>query len=154
MKVKTIGTYNPDDLLIKSAKTNYDLNYMCKVQVCNGNKSNPEFTDFMGTLFYQANPDTKAGHSHYAVFYWNDFGELLITNGQPTVDLINECGIIGYWDGETFHYSSHRHDFVRFDTPNGSVAIDGGRNYLRIVGTMPQLHKATITDDYFKIEVL
>lgn len=75
-------------------------------------------------VFYQPNPDTSKGHSHYFGMYRDKDGEVMITNAEsafsePITGLLTD-------DGEVL-VSRHRHDFVS----KGDYFIDGGRDYVR-----------------------
>lgn len=76
-------------------------------------------------VFYQPNPDLSKGHSHYfGVFMQN--GKVCITNAISVTEQ-NILGIVAQ-DGEVV-VSRYRHDFRR--SRDGSVFIDGGRDYTR-----------------------
>lgn len=86
-------------------------------------------------VFYQPNPDTSKGHTHYFGLFIQE-GTLYITNAasafeEPITGIVCE-------DGEVI-VSRFRHDYVT----KGDRMIDGGRDYVRA-----SLHpSATITVD-------
>lgn len=94
-------------------------------------------------VFYQPNPDTEKGHSHYFGMFIQD-GEVYITNAEsafsdPITGAICE-------DGEVI-VSRYRHDYI---VKKGAM-IDGGRDYIRTNTT--QLAKVMVTGSEFVIEV-
>lgn len=77
-------------------------------------------------VFYQANPKTELGHSHYFGMYIQN-EQVMITNAEsaftdPIIGMICE-------DGEVI-VSRYRHDYVE----KGDRMIDGGRDYVRTSG--------------------
>lgn len=76
-------------------------------------------------VFWQANPNTEEGHTHYFGVYVRN-GRAYITNGDSAVSGIF-TGIVAK-NGEII-YSRFRHDY-RVSTDK-SVFIDGGRDYFR-----------------------
>jgi hypothetical protein len=93
-------------------------------------------------VFYQPNPDTSKGHTHYFGLFIQE-GTLWITNAasafeEPIAGIICE-------DGEVI-VSRFRHDYVT----KGDRMIDGGRDYTRA-----SLHpgaQVTVVDDKFVVE--
>lgn len=80
------------------------------------------------SIFYQPNPNITLGHSHYFGLFIRN-GIRYITKGdnafsEPIV------GIVGK-DGEVV-YSRYRWDFRALSDKSG--CIDGGRDYLKIIG--------------------
>lgn len=76
-------------------------------------------------VFYQPNPDISKGHSHYYGMFRRD-DSTYITNAisvteQPMLGIVAN-------DGEVV-VSRYRHDYRRSN--DGSVFIDGGRDYTR-----------------------
>jgi len=76
-------------------------------------------------VFWQANPNTEEGHTHYFGIYVRD-GHVYITSGDSAVSGIF-TGIVSN-DGEII-YSRFRHDCQW--SKDKSVFIDGGRDYIR-----------------------
>ena len=74
-------------------------------------------------VFYQSNPDTRKGHTHYFGIFTRN-GQVFITNAEsafsePITGVLTE-------DGEVI-VSRYRHDYVT----KGSKMIDGGRDYVK-----------------------
>jgi hypothetical protein len=94
-------------------------------------------------VFYNANPDTSKGHSHYFGLFLNN-NSLMITNAesafsQPIVGV--ECE-----DGEVL-VSRYRHDYVM----KGDRFIDGGRDYYRYNPNF-ELINVTVKDGLFEFD--
>lgn len=94
-------------------------------------------------VFYAFNPDTEKGHTHYFGLF-ERFGELFITGAdsafeEPITGIDNEDG--------TVTVSRTCHDFVY----GKDGAIDGGRDYLKIVGS-PKLVRVIQKDGEFFAE--
>lgn len=124
---------------IKVIEENYGAKYMgywCTQRLNGGWNERPV------DVFYQPNPDTEKGHTHYFGMFVQG-GDVYITDatsafGDPITGIICE-------DGEVI-VSRYRHDYVEKD----GRMIDGGRDYVRA-----SLHlSATITvvDGEFIIE--
>lgn len=79
-------------------------------------------------IYFQEKPPID-GYSQYFAVFVNDEGSAMITSGKSIEGL--EFDAIEH-NGEIL-YSAYRYDY-RSDT-SGSVAIDGGRDYSRIIGT-------------------
>lgn len=92
------------------------------------------WTNFPIAVFYQPNPKIELGHSYYFGMYIDDYGRLMITNAESTFSQ----PIVGITadDGQII-FSRFRHDFVRSN--DGSVSIDGGREYTKYTGDPSQL---------------
>lgn len=87
------------------------------------------WTDFPVAIFYQPNPIYELGHTHYFGIFVNPQNQIVITNGEsafsePIAGLITEDGSV--------IYSRYRHDFVTSN--DGSLSIDGGRDYCKVSG--------------------
>jgi hypothetical protein len=78
-------------------------------------------------IYWQEKPPVE-GYSNYFALFVRD-GDVLITSGQSAVD--EEISAIGY--GDEIIFSRYRHDYR--SSADGAVAIDGGRDYTKIVGT-------------------
>jgi hypothetical protein len=90
-------------------------------------------------IFYQAHP--PKGYSNYFAM-WHDTvaGKLMITSGasafeQPIVGIVSSTGEVVY--------SRSRHDFRSLTDSSG--AIDGGRDYTKIVGSESGQFPKTVT---------
>lgn len=81
-------------------------------------------------VFYQPNPDTSKGHSEYFGIYMDALaGSVYICNAQtafsePMTGIVADNGqvVVSRW----------RHECRR--SLDGSVTIDGGRDYVRLIG--------------------
>lgn len=84
-----------------------------------------EYANFPAAVFWVEKPSNPE-HTNYFALYFNVNGNLMITNGVPAVDQ----PIVGIRadDGEVV-YSSYRWDYRT--SKDGSVWIDGGRDYVR-----------------------
>lgn len=76
-------------------------------------------------IFYQADPKTELGHTHYLGVYV-DKGRVMLTKGDSA---FNEPIIGVVADNGEVVYSRYRHDYRQ--SSDRSVWIDGGRDYLR-----------------------
>lgn len=74
-------------------------------------------------VFYQENPKTELGHSHYMGFFQRN-GVGYVTNAKSIADA--KFPALQLDDG-TFLVSRYRHDFAS----NGKDFIDGGLDYTR-----------------------
>ena len=74
-------------------------------------------------VFYQENPNTELGHSHYMGFFQRN-NRAYVTNALSIVDA--EFPALQLDDG-TFLVSRYRHNFAS----NGKDFIDGGLDYTR-----------------------
>lgn len=87
-------------------------------------------SDIAGDIFYRDTPHPQFGNRYFALYHrFRDSSSdpvLMIANADNIENLEFEMLEI---DGQ-LHYSKHVHDFFTI----GSVSIDGGRSYLRLVG--------------------
>lgn len=80
-------------------------------------------------VFYNPSPDTSKGHKNYfGVFYDHMNDTVVITDATSAVSE-KMTGVVAN-DGEVI-VSGYRHDYRK--SRDGSVFIDGGRDYLRSV---------------------
>ncbi len=105
-----------------------------------------EWTDHPIAIFYQPTPNVEAGHSHYFGIFENEFGILMITKGdsafsEPIVGVVSD-------DGEVI-FSRSRHNYR--ESKDGSVSIDGGRDYTHCVGDSDRLVNLIIEKDHLII---
>lgn len=109
---------------IKKIEQLRSAKYVCETCVRTSYPDGP-WADQPVALFYgsEIHPDSN---SRYFGVYLNQEDKIFITNGQSAVDE-PITGIIAD-DGEII-YSRYRHDFRR--SKDGSVFIDGGRDYYR-----------------------
>ncbi len=85
-------------------------------------------SNFPVSVFYNPTPDKSKGHSEYfGIFNQNINYDLrwVICNA----DCVKEQTIYGVECLDGILYSAYRHDYVTSE--DGSVFIDGGRDYLR-----------------------
>lgn len=102
-------------------------------------KTKQGWSEEVAAIFYQPNPNFELGHTHYfgilcqqphrGLVYDEDY-QVAIINGESAFSEPID-GIIAD-DGEVI-YSRYRHDFVT--SSDGSVSIDGGRDYVRCMGS-------------------
>lgn len=78
-------------------------------------------------IYWQEKPPVEGYSNYFALFVRNS--QVFITSGQAAADA--EISAIGYKDEIIF--SRYRHDYR--SSTDGAVAIDGGRDYTKIVGT-------------------
>lgn len=86
-----------------------------------------EWTNFAVSVFYQKTP-AKPEYSNYFGLYTKG-GNAYITDAISAVDT-SFLGVVAD-DGEVI-YSAYRHDYTT--SKDGSVFIDGGREYIRRSG--------------------
>jgi len=88
-------------------------------------KNDYEWQDFASPVFYQ--PVPSVGHSHYFAFIKGAYGDKVsIVNGESA--FCEPIDGLEADNGEVI-YSRFRHDYVT--SQDGSVSIDGGRDYTR-----------------------
>ncbi len=92
-------------------------------------------------VFYQPNPDTSKGHTHYFGMFVRDDSVYITEAGTAFSDPISG---IPTDDGEVI-VSRYRHDYV---TKDGRM-IDGGRDYVR--ASMHPTVMVTVDGDRFVI---
>ena len=88
-----------------------------------------QWSDFPAAVFYNPKPDKPEYSNYFGLFVQND--TVIITNALVVTE--------GSWNGMVADngevvYSRYRHDF-RTST-DGSVTVDGGRDYFRILGNI------------------
>lgn len=96
-------------------------------------------------VFYQAEPDVEAGHTHY-------FG-LLLADNRILITSADSCfsePMSGILENDTVYVSRYRHDMV--STPGGKI-IDGGRDYLRTSEAESSLVTVEVEHGEFKFSV-
>lgn len=85
-------------------------------------------------VFYQPNPKTELGHSHYfGIFFDHIYKVWKICDAKSAFSE----PIIGIVENDIIYVSRYRHDFV--ETPSG-IAIDGGRDYTKIISPDCSVH--------------
>ena len=84
-------------------------------------------SEYSMDIFYRSTPHSTFGNRYFGLYYSNEeFPSLYIANADKIEDLSFDMIEIN----DKLHYSKHRHDFNQV----GSVAIDGGRAYTRLIG--------------------
>lgn len=92
-------------------------------------------------IFYTETPHPEG--SNYFGLYFNDFGDLMITNGISATEPFE-----GLQVGENVIYSRYRHDYREYK----DVAVDGGRDYLKVVGNIHHPHvKIKVVEDHLEV---
>jgi len=90
------------------------------------------WTNFCGDVYYQESLP-HPGYSHYFALVRRNDG-IVITSGQSAVEGVF-AGVVAE-DGEVI-YSRYRHDYRT--SKDGTVFVDGGRDYTRASGKLVQL---------------
>lgn len=118
--------FSPEE--IAGIEEHYSAKYVCETCI-NGPNG---WVNSSVSIFYQPDPDKvpEGGSQWFGLFFRPgralDVEELMICNAISAVDHDIE-GIVA--DNGDVIYSRYRHDY-RF-SPDGSVMIDGGRDYAR-----------------------
>ena len=81
--------------------------------------------DYAADIFYRETPHPEYGNRYFGL-YMNMENQIMITN----CDVIEDLRFSMIEGPSGWEYSQHRHDYRNV----GSVAIDGGRSYVRLVG--------------------
>lgn len=96
-------------------------------------------------IFYRETPHPSFGNRYFGLYRnpHSEYSDIMITNADCIEDL--KFTMIEV-DGE-LHYSQHRHDFHTI----GSISIDGGRAYDRILfnGERPKRNSLKVKDGKF-----
>lgn len=114
-------------IVVSAAESRYGATYMGDFCVKN---IYGDWTTQPVAIFYQPNPDTTKGHSHY-------FGlavrqdTVLIMRGdtafdEPIAGIVSDAGEV--------IFSRYRHDYCT--SQDGTVSIDGGRDYVKTIGNI------------------
>jgi hypothetical protein len=101
-----------------SNKDKVPLEYVCT-------SAPNKHADYAADIFYRETPHPEYGNRYLGV-YRNGDNQVMITNCDMIEDLT--FSMVEGLDG--WEYSQHRHDYRNV----GSVAIDGGRAYTKLVG--------------------
>ena len=129
------------DLSLPKIEEMYKSKYIGDFTINNG----AGWTEYPVSLFYNPAPDDPSYSNYFGVFI--KAGHVYITNGISTTD-IDIMGVISN-DNEII-YSRYRHDY-RLST-DGTVMIDGGRDYLR-TNTAKTVIMRIIVDELQIIEI-
>lgn len=112
-------------------------------------------------LFWVETPDKSKGHSNYFVFYRKDsiglngsitIGDFYIANGIPFLPKDNIFHAIRVKDSNEILISTHVHDF--HSDVSGNVLIDGGQEYLRVVGEPSSWERVSLKLEHGKWSIL
>jgi hypothetical protein len=90
-------------------------------------------------IFYNENPPNPDYSNYFGVYYISLKKSFIITNGLSAVS--SPITGIASSDGEVV-YSRYGHDFRSLSNNEGS--IDGGRNYLRVLGSPDGTFPSTV----------
>jgi nitrite reductase/ring-hydroxylating ferredoxin subunit len=136
MYIKTPESYHFDHkMAIETVERHYNAKYMGYWSI---KRDDGNWSEMPVDVFYQPNPDTSKGHSHYFGLFTVPGTGVMITDAksafsEPIIGLLTE-------DGEVI-VSRHRHDFVSKD----GFCIDGGREYTKIVGGLENVTRVEVT---------
>jgi hypothetical protein len=119
-----------------SEKDGVPITYVCTTEQSYGKP--------LVDIFYRETPHPKFGNRYFYVYH---VGETVYICNADWVESLDFCMIEheGWW-----HYSQHTHDFHVV----GPYAIDGGRSYGRILGSirgMPRSCYASVRDGKFYV---
>lgn len=138
---KTTPTAWSDDIITLVENT-YNVKYV-GVFCLKGNDK--QWDNMPVDIFYQPNPITELGHSHYMGFYFRN-GHSYVTNGASAIENVVFDAAVAK-DGEII-YSSHRHGYVT--SADGTAFIDGGRDYTRR-GDCEMIQFVVVEDKFYKV---
>lgn len=144
LKVNHSKGYYP--LNIEKCEKKYNAKYIGDFQT---KRKDGSWNDKPCAIFYVENPDISKGHSNYlglfAKYITDEYSELSITNGLSAVE---EPFTAIQADNGEYVISSYRHDYRVSN--DGSVMIDGGRDYNRYTSDK-KLVKLKLNKDKFEI---
>jgi hypothetical protein len=100
------------------------------------------WTSSPAAIFYTKKKHKISKSNYFAIFRSSD--GLIICNGQSATTE----PVTGLTDGYNVVYSHHVHDYREL----GNNAIDGGRDYIRVIGNDPQLIKLKVVKDQLVAE--
>jgi len=121
---------------ISTIEKSYSAKYICDTCI----KGHSGWVNQPSALFY-TDAITHQDHSNWFAMTVVD-GRLMISNGKSCVDPSNR--LIGIKTSSGILYSTHRHDYKYHEADD--VAIDGGRDYVKIIGS-PKKVELFITKD-------
>jgi hypothetical protein len=145
-------------LNIKKIEKHYNASYVgdfCLDRHFGQTGKSPYWTDYPYAVFYTETP-AKPEYSNY-------FGMCLrwLPHETSSVVIITNAisAATGYWDGMVADngeivYSRYRHEF--HSSKDGSVAVDGGRDYIKVMGhiTNPRVRLSIVRDKIVVNDVL
>lgn len=109
----------------------------------NGSWSEPSVA-----VFYQKEAHPQ-GSNYFGLYYQPGSGYLMITDAITTVQ--GEIDAVMAANGDII-YSRYRHD-MRY-SPDGSVFIDGGRDYCRMGGDLSRAKRVQLRVNVDRLEVI
>lgn len=127
MKVLTDCTlFRPE--VLEKIEEHYQAKFVCETCL---RDSDGNWRNYLSAIFYQDDPKLipEDGSEHFALSFVNIYhyeGVLLIANAEETVKY-PIVGVVA--DNGDVIYSRYRWDYR--ESPDGSVWIDGGRDYTR-----------------------
>lgn len=129
-----ISTYNNPDL-IESIEKQYDCRHIMEACINSEKDASGSWLNSSWLLFY-SNKDPHPNGSKWLAFGHSNDKRFVVTDGQSIAN--HEDGIFGYYNPNTNEavYSLYRWD-NRWDQSR-SFAIDGGRDYTKISGSIPK----------------
>lgn len=119
--IDTKPVYYPESWVPKIEEM-YNARYLLETQL----RLKRSWTDFPLLLFWQDVVEHPNGSNVFGIYTKGTDDSIMITNGLAAFEEPIEAIVV---DG-VVHYSHYRHDFRSV----GDVAIDGGRDYIRLVG--------------------
>jgi hypothetical protein len=102
-------------------------------------KTKTGWSEVPAAIFWQEKPPVEGYSNYFGLFV--QMGKVLITSGESAFDVPID-GLVA--DNGEVIYSRYRHDYQH--SKDGSVTIDGGRDYLRSGGNM-QAKRVNIIND-------
>lgn len=84
-------------------------------------------------VYYRETPHPEFGNKYFGLYITPWDGKMFICNADYIEEL--EFGMLKDKNG-VYHYSQHRHDMVPVELEDVTGAIDGGRAYVRTVGSL------------------
>jgi hypothetical protein len=115
MNIKHKPIFNTDKVAAHySEKDGVEIKYICTTEfdkrpVCD--------------IFFRKTPHPTFGNRYFGLYHDDLSGKSFILDA----DCIDGDIFGMIFDGEQWHYSSHRHDYIQI----GDNIIDGGRDYIR-----------------------
>ena len=122
--IENIKPRNISGINIEAAEKHYGVRYIGTFCLNHNGWCNTP-----AAIFYQPEPDRSKGHTNYLAIFIIKNNVILADGSSAFKEPIDAC----IADNGQIIYSSHRHDYVTSD--DGSVFIDGGRDYTRTNST-------------------
>lgn len=142
--------FSPEQL--EKIEAHYEAAYAC--ETCVKNRNGGWVNQFV-SVFYQADPSKvpEGGSQWFGLFFRQEFPSesaptrLFVVNALSAVEE-DIAGVVAN-NGDVI-YSHYRHDYRR--SPDGSVWIDGGRDYTRWSGSGPMVTLRIVKDKLTIVE--